>query len=394
MLEALTVPADGLDMVADAVAHSGRDISHMQQLHIISRSNSASCLPWLLTHCAGLKLLGASFGRIPWFPRLANLKHLVLEFVRGNTGNICTALQSASALRTLHLSKSRKHAVDLGALILNELPELEVLVLSNAMPHALQLPASCHLHLLEFASLDMAAGVWAEVLCNVRSICGVLYADLAEAAATFLANCVLPVPSVCKVGITMRRYLSGSSLSKLNVQGFRHLQKFAVAGRSIHIQLPLAPCWEEVVFDVTDELLLRFHDVDSFVSAVPKFEASFRTLRNTWLVELCAALRRIGIAWGSQQEAGGKSRFWYPVDQEFACCCGGCLACLSAAGKAVAEKLDKDVRPPIPGWEPFDQDDNVVEEGDPDLQDVVHYPEVNDNIDFEPPSPVYEYNYL
>lgn len=394
-MEVLLIPPSELDLVADALAHSGRDLRHLQQLNLLLPGHQiAASLPWLLMHTPGLTVLGASMNGLPWFPSLANLKHLVLDFHAGQEGNICTALLGATALQTVYLSKPGRSALCVGALLLDQLPHLEVLVLRNILPTSLALPSSCVLHLLgfvdnpELSRLDMTTEVWADVVCNVRSIGVVLYGHDRDGLARILSDCVLRAPNLHSLAIEMKIFGKGSSLSKLDVQGFGHLKKLSIAGRSLHVQLPQTLGWEEVTFDASEELVLRFHDVSGFVLAVPRFEASFRTIRNTWLVDLCAALGRQGIVWGSQQETNGKSKFWFPVQHKSVCSCGACSDCLAALGKAVAQKLELDI-PQINAahahfWE--DVDANVLGDPDPDVRDTVHYPVVDD---YSPTSPIY-----
>lgn len=344
--EVMSLSAASVHQVADAIAQGSHSIKDLQQLCIdATGADSAGCLPWLLTQAINLNVLVASVNIKQWFPPVANLKHIVLEFPLNDSGKLCGALCSAAALQTLCLgnSKSNLAGKSVSHLILDKLPLLKVLALKGFHPTKLVIPKKCRMHLSGIENFNLVTQKeWKGCLSNLQSVGGYLMMQSGCGAMEHLLSKQLR-PARNVTAMQIRCYTEvhyEGSAQKDMLKGIEHLKKVAFTGGDVEFCLPANVRWQVVTFEAS-KLILHFEDVNKFVKAVPKFGATFKSMRNTWMADLCAVLAAQGISWATQEDARGSHKFWYPAGESpGGCWCGACLECLVASSNAVAPPVE------------------------------------------------------
>ena len=370
--EVLSLSETSVHKVADAVAQASHSIKDLQQLCIeATGADSAGCLPWLLTQAINLDVLVASVSIKQWFPPVANLKHIVLEFPLNDSGNLCGALCSAAALQTLCLgnSKSKSAGKAVFPLILDKLQLLKVLALKGFHPERLVIPKKCRMHLSGIGNFNLVTQKeWRGCLTNLHSVGGYLMMQNGCSAMEHLLSKQLrPARNVIAMHIQCYSEVHYEGCAQKDMlKGIEHLKKVAFTGGNVVFYLPANVRWHVVTFEASN-LILHFEDVNKFVKAVPKFGATFKSMRNTWMADLCAVLAARGISWATQEDARGSHKFWYPAGEyPGGCWCGACLECLVALGNAAATPVE-----PV-GQDPYGYDYHA----DPypyDGQEVGHF---------------------
>lgn len=174
-VEALSISVHFVQRLAAGVAHGLYSIKQLRQLIIDAPPFSdpaMSSLPWLLAQASKLEVLVTSAGTRLWFPPLATLKHLSLEFHK-DAGNFCEAVPTCTGLQTLSLLSQRSpgsNELKVGDLELSCLPRLRVCVLKALAPRKITVPRACWLHIGVSAGTIMQGSVWQGVLANIHSI--------------------------------------------------------------------------------------------------------------------------------------------------------------------------------------------------------------------------------
>ena len=95
--------------------------------------------------------------------------------------------------------------------------------------------------------------------------------------------------------------------NKKMLQCVANVPHLSIHGQNVMFHLPSDAAWQSASFVAGNKLALQFEDSRKFVRTVPRFTATYGSLCNPWMADLCAALAAQGISWATQQETKGKS---------------------------------------------------------------------------------------
>lgn len=252
---------------------------------------------WLLASAPKLRLLCTCIGKIPWFPPLVQLKHLVLRLTgdMDDTGKLFAGIRHAELLETLCL-ENLGNVEDAPILQLEKMHCLRAVGLKCVRPAAIHLPEDCSLHIPQLQHDDLTV---------VRIDVGVLG--------------------------TPKKYLSLEDLA--------HVHTLYLCGNAMYLKVPARVSWHQAWFYSCGEMGLSFEEITWFSEMVPLFDLRFENMVGPSLLHLTSAWTVRKIPWSAELDKNDTVIRRSPEltrKNPSKCFCTVCLACLKASGIACA----------------------------------------------------------
>ncbi len=176
---ALEIYAKDWQGLASAMRHGLNDVPALEQLEINGSSPEEGdaavahhlSMFWLLASAPKLTLLSANLGKVPWFPPLSRIKHLVFTLEKdADTATIFAALSNAITLETLSMDAAKhENVLKASVLQLEALPCLHSVRLDAIRPAGTHLPEDCTLQLVGLVQADFASPKWNSALNKVSA---------------------------------------------------------------------------------------------------------------------------------------------------------------------------------------------------------------------------------
>lgn len=343
----LSLPAVCADILVESAESTAYELAGLRQLHLDSDSDEYKkgkmiypCLPLLLTWAKNLILLDAYLGSKPFLVSLTHIKHLILVIQDDDIGNVFRALPRATKLETLSISRSKPptaHRHIHAPLGLDMLQCLTRVALRSLCPETVSLPEDCKLSLHEECFNDLKGKVWQGKEAVLRSVSTNCPANCMSALREYIGN----LHSLVSVAIDLTTSYRSDSVRTIDLRCLEHVKRVHVSGTNLDISVPTEVSWDVLEFHASDTL--RLINTGGLMHRVPNFSATFRAAVGVWIAEMPGHLATLRIPWGMNGEASAgsreKYRLWYAlVRYNQWCCCGACLDCLVAEGKAVRPK--------------------------------------------------------
>ena len=327
-----------LQRLTDAMGQEFNNLNSLQQLVIVGvppgagEGATAHIMPflWLLASAVNLSLLNANLEKVPWFPPLRQLKHLILHF-NSDTGNVFAYIQNAKKLETLSLTSS---AGKLAApdLYLESLPCLRAVALHCIRPASMTLPDACCLHLCGLDAEDFSNVEWEDVLAKVHSFDLVLRPVCAD---------VLPTSFTRLKNLTDVR-LGFSQLGKpgahLSLESLSQVQRLRLSCDNMYLKVPARVSWRVAFIYAKDKLGIYFADTMQFAADVHNSYFECACLVGPSLFHLNAAWTARQLQWRAFTHRETRTVVRCPPARStglnWTCCCGVCMPCLKRSGIA------------------------------------------------------------
>ncbi len=283
---------------------------------------------WLLASATNLRLLHACLDKIPWFPPLSQLKHLLLD-VTTDLGNLFAGIRHAEKLETLCLHSSDEKLVETPRLDLGNMPCLYSVGLNCIRPAALHLPCSCWLHLRGLETVDFSLSQWDTVL---DKICTYDFDNIELSIVDTLPTFFGALHHIKTVVVQVDQL--GTPEAYLSLEALRHVPDFYLGGRLVYVKVPARVAWQEANFGSSEELGLKFEDLEWFAKHVPIATLNYAHLEGPSMLHLCSAWTACGRPWSASAECR-ETVIQCPPDcrmiDNYSCFCGICIDCLRSA---------------------------------------------------------------
>ena len=213
-----------------------------------------------------MQVLCANVVHLDSFGRARRIKHLLLEIPVIHCGRLSTALAVLEQLQTLWLNDLKRPVPRTpGALQLDALIALQTVALEGLVPESIQLIEGCELHITQHDQSCIEDAVWDTVLPHLRSV----WLSDGSAVIAALPSCLLKAGNLTRASLLVQRF--GTAAAPVPLGGtLAQVDALVVQCKDLHVIVPAVVAWRDVSLAASNLLDLKFKDVASFGSEIPK----------------------------------------------------------------------------------------------------------------------------
>ena len=290
---------------------------------------------WLLASAPKLRLLHTCIGKVPWFPPLVQLKHLVLRLTGGmdDTGKLVAGIRHAGLLETLCL-ENLGNVEDAQILQLEKMHCLRAVGLKCVRPAAIHLPEDCSLHIPQLQHDDLTVAHWDSAFQNIRTADFENDdLDLVERIPAFFTK--LQNVRVVRIDVGVL----GTPKKYLSLEDLAHVHTLYLCGNAMYLKVPARVSWHQAWFHSCGEMGSSFEEITWFSEMVPLFDLRFENMVGPSLLHLTSAWTVRKIPWSAELDKNDtvvRRSPELPRINPSKCFCTVCLAFLKASGIACA----------------------------------------------------------
>ena len=320
----------------------------LEQLEVIGHSSATAdaavahlmSFSHLVAGATKLTVLSVSFGKLPWFPPLVHVKHLVLSLGGDiDPGIVFAALPNANSLETLSL-RTPNALLEAPLLQLDSMRFLCAVALEGICPAGINLPENCTMHLKGLLYFEIRGDAWDKAFNSVRTFC---FEDNSLQIHDLIPTYFPKMQNLTTVDIMVLEM--GTPDIYISLEGLSQVQRLYLGSECSYLKVPARVSWREVFFVSSEVMGLVFDDHAWFAKEVPNACFRYASLEGPSLLNLIRA-------WDKEQrccktKSPEDSRTCSVVScctqgygMNFADCpCGVCMPCLRESGIAYRHKM-------------------------------------------------------